>query len=104
MDLKLYWGVSMQSLIYKAWEAGSISDRSKKYHFVQMSKRGFREREPVQVNAPESPSTLREVVSAHLGDLGYTPADLSEMFGLLEEEILRLYPVPRQKPQLRIVV
>lgn len=104
MDLKLYWGVSMQSLIYKAWEAGSISDRSKKYHFVQMSKRGFREREPVQVTAPEAPSTLRDVISAHLNELGYTPADLGEMFGLSEADTLRLYPVPRQKPQLRIIV
>lgn len=49
MDLKLYWGVSMQALVYRAWELGAISDRGRKYYFVEMSKRGWRDKEPIEI-------------------------------------------------------
>ncbi len=104
MDLKLYWGTSMQALIYKAWQIGSLTDRMFKYYMIEMSKRGFRKHEPVEAShLVEQPSTLRSIVTAHLTELDFSVNDLSEMFGLLSDDVEILYPVPSQKPRLRLV-
>ena len=104
MDLKLYWGTSMQALIYKAWQIGSLSDRMYKYYVIEMSKRGFRKREPVEAtHLVEVPITLRSIIRSHLNDLDYTVDELAEMFGLVTEDLETLYPVPSSKPRLRLV-
>lgn len=104
MDLKLYWGTSMQSLMYKAWQIGSLTDRMYKYYVIEMSKRGFRKNEPVEAtHLREQPSALRSIISAHLNDLGFTMDDLSELFGLVAEDMEALYPMPKTRPRLRLV-
>jgi len=104
MDLKRYWGVSMQALIYKAWQTGSLTDRMFKYYQIEMSKRGWRKVEPVQAShLKEEPSTLRWIIAAHIEDLGFSVDDLAELFGLSDDDLLSLYPVPQQRPRLRLV-
>jgi Zn-dependent peptidase ImmA (M78 family)/transcriptional regulator with XRE-family HTH domain len=106
MELKLYWGTSMQALIYKAWQTGRISDRMFKYYNIEMSKRGFRTNEPVEWNgSAEASSTLRQLLQAFTDDLKYSLTELSELFGLLESEVTSLYQLAGdRKPRLRIVV
>ncbi|MBF0304443.1 MAG: XRE family transcriptional regulator [Alphaproteobacteria bacterium] len=105
MELKLYWGTSMQALIYKAWQVGRLDDRMFKYYNVEMSKRGFRKREPVEAShLAESPATIKWIMEAHVGDLGYTINDLSDIFGLEEDELREMFPVDRPKPRLRLIV
>jgi Zn-dependent peptidase ImmA (M78 family)/transcriptional regulator with XRE-family HTH domain len=104
MELKLYWGVPMQALIYKAWQIGSLNDRMYKYYIIEMSKRGFRKREPVEAShLKERPSTLSSVMDMHLGALEMTLDDIGEMLGLTTEDLERIYPLPRQRPKLRLV-
>ena len=105
MDLKLHWGCSMQAIIYKAWQTGRISDRMFKYYNIEMSKRGFRSKEPVSWNASsETPSTLRQVISTYVEDLQFTTEDFGEMFGLRDEEVTALYELSgKRKAQLRVV-
>lgn len=104
MDLKLYWGTSMQALMYKAWQIGELSDRMYKYYVIEMSKRGFRKNEPVDVpHLREEPSTLKSIIQAHTHELGFSLEDLSELFGLPEEELVSLYPVTRPRPRLRLI-
>lgn len=106
MDLKMYWGVSMQALIYKAWQIGRISDRMFKYYNIEMAKRGFKMKEPIEWNgSPEAASTLRQLIAAYTTELGYSADELSDTLGLLRDEIERLYSVPGQKKaHLRLVV
>lgn len=106
MDLKLYWGCSMQALIYKAWQTGRISDRMFKYYNIELSKRGFRSKEPIEWNgSPETPSTLRQVLATFMEELKYTAEDFGQMFGLTEDEVVNLYALSgKRRPQLRIVV
>jgi Zn-dependent peptidase ImmA (M78 family)/transcriptional regulator with XRE-family HTH domain len=104
MDLKCYWGTSMQALIYKAWQIGRLSDRMFKYYNIEMSKRGWRKNEPVEAfHLKEEPSTIRGIIDTHVDDLGFSVDDLSELFGLVEQDVRALYPVTRPKPRLRLV-
>ena len=104
MDLKMYWGTSMQALIYKAWQTGALTDRMFKYYNIEMSKRGFRKHEPVEAShLREEPSTLKSIISAHTDELGYSVDDLCEMFGLIEDDVRSLYPVTKPRPRLRLV-
>lgn len=106
MQLKLYWGASMQSLIYKAWQTGRVSDRMFKYYNIEMAKRGFKTKEPIEWNgSAESPATLRQLITAYVEELGYSATDLGDLFGLLEGEVSALYQLAGQrKPHLRLVV
>ncbi len=105
MDLKLHWGTSMQAIMYKSWETGKISDRMYKYYNIELARRGFRAREPVALsNFNETPTVLREIITEHLTTLEYTVDDLAEICGLVSDEFRSLYPVPAQRPQLRIVI
>jgi len=100
----LYWGTSMQSLVYKAWQTGALNDRMYKYYMIEMSKRGWRKREPVEAShLVEMPSTLRSIIRAHIADLDFSVNDLADMFGLVVEDVEMLYPVPSSKPRLRLV-
>lgn len=105
MDLKRYWGTSMQALIYKAWQTGKLSDRMFKYYNTEMAKRGFKRQEPVEAeHLKEEPTTLRWIIEAHMNQLGFSIDDLGELFGLMSDDIQKLYPIGRQRPRLRLIV
>jgi Zn-dependent peptidase ImmA (M78 family)/transcriptional regulator with XRE-family HTH domain len=106
MELKLYWGTSMQALIYKAWQIGRLSDRMFKYYSIEMSKRGFRTKEPIEWNgSAESAATLRQLLATYVDELGYSTGDFSDLFGLMDDEVATLFPLPgKYRPQLKLVV
>lgn len=103
MELKMYWGTSMQSLINKAWDVGRIGDKKRTSYFIEMSRRGWRKTEPVEASHFfERPSVLEGILRAHTEELGYTNEDLSEMFGLYPSELNKLFPIA-SRPKLRVV-
>ncbi len=105
MELKLHWGTSMQALIYRAWQMGKLSDRQLKYFFIEISRRGWRKIEPVDVpHLKERPSTLKALIDAHIKQLSYTEADIAEMVGLNREDFISWFPVDKKRPPLRLVV
>jgi Zn-dependent peptidase ImmA (M78 family) len=100
-DLKQYWKVSMASLLYKAKQIGVMADNQYRYLFMQMSKYGYRKREPEYLDIPkEKPTLLKEIIEVHMKDLGYTIKDMSEMLCIYAEELENLY---LEKPLLRIL-
>ncbi|HEU0077721.1 MAG TPA: XRE family transcriptional regulator [Longimicrobiaceae bacterium] len=74
--LKSHWGVAMQALVMRAFHLGKITDRQRTYLFMQMSKAGYRTREPVAVT-PEPPTLLGEMIGYYLNDLKYSEQRLS---------------------------
>jgi Zn-dependent peptidase ImmA (M78 family)/DNA-binding XRE family transcriptional regulator len=61
--LKPLWGVSMQALIYRAHDLKIITDRQYHYLFEQLSMRGWRTREPSNLDIPiEAPQTFGKMV------------------------------------------
>ena len=104
LDLKLYWKVSMQALLYKAQTLDLIKDRQR-YYWAEISKAGYKTKEPVDIPR-EEPTLLSQMVSLHLSDLKYTMDDVCNMLSIADENDfqqlfnrkqrhLRLVPNPR---------
>ncbi|MGC5013136.1 helix-turn-helix domain-containing protein [Streptosporangium sp. DT93] len=58
LTLKEYWGVSMQALLYRARELGTLSDVTYRNAMIRMSKEGWRRQEPGRHPGLEQPSLL----------------------------------------------
>ena len=105
MELKLYWGVSMQTLIFKAWQLGRIDDKRKTHLFIEMSRRGWRKNEPVEARGFfEKPSVFEAIIDAHISELGYSKEELSELFGIQLDDLNFYFPFKKKQPSLRIVI
>ncbi len=91
--LKPRWGVSIQTLVYRAHQLGIIGDRQYRYLFEQISIRGWRTREPENLDvAVEKPRRLKKIVE--LLPFGNNASRLAAELHLTTEnvrEILSLY-------------
>jgi Zn-dependent peptidase ImmA (M78 family)/DNA-binding XRE family transcriptional regulator len=94
IELKMYWGVSMAMLVMRASQMGAITERQKRSYFQMANARGIRKVEPGKLS-PEKPTLLTKIVNAHLNDMGYTPAELSRVT-LLHEDELRSWLLPSE--------
>lgn len=100
-NLKTYWKVSIAALITKAKDLGVINGNQYKYLFMQMSKLGYRKREPAHFDIPkEKPTLLKEIIELHMKDLGYSFTELSKILCISEKELEELY---FDKPVLRLL-
>lgn len=64
-QLKPKWGVSMQALIYRAHDLKIITDRQYRYLFEQLSVKGWRTREPSNLDVPiEAPQAFSKMVQS----------------------------------------
>jgi Zn-dependent peptidase ImmA (M78 family)/DNA-binding XRE family transcriptional regulator len=76
VPLKKRWGVSLQALAMRAREIDVISDRQCRYLFEQMSQKGWRKREPANLDVNiERPRALRQMAELVYGD----PPDFLKM-------------------------
>lgn len=106
MHLKQYWGVSLQALMRKAKDTGRITERNYRYYQMELSKKGFRKNEPVNLeHFRETPSTLQKLVKVHINELDYTEEELANITGLYVDELQEMYGLkPKPKIQLKLVV
>lgn len=66
--LKPRWGVSIQALVVRAHELGMLTDRQYRYMFEQISKLGWRKKEPANLEIkPEKPRLLRKLSEIAFG-------------------------------------
>jgi Zn-dependent peptidase ImmA (M78 family)/transcriptional regulator with XRE-family HTH domain len=105
-NMKAYWKVSMQAIAYRAARLRLITPYQSKMFWIEMSKLGYRKREP---NEPpkEVPKLLRQMVEFHHRKLNYSSADLAALLRLSQAEFEAMYGPeffePRRTPNLRIV-
>lgn len=99
---KLYWLVSMGAILVRSKSLGLITDNQSQYIWKQMSIRGFKTKEPFELNiAKEKPTLVNELLEFHLKTLGFTKSELSRVLNISEKEIDNLYNPYEQN--LRIV-
>ena len=107
--LKPEWKLSMGAILYAAKREGLVTPNQNKYLNIQMSKRGWKTREPSSLDfVHEQPRVITQILKAHIKDLGYSFNDLLSFVPLYKTEFETLYgPIDFQdnpKPRLRIVV
>jgi Zn-dependent peptidase ImmA (M78 family)/DNA-binding XRE family transcriptional regulator len=104
--LKRKWKTSMAALIFRARSVGTITEQQSVYLWRQMSRSGYRTREPQELDFPaDVPSILSETIKIHLTDLGYSAGDLSKTLHMEQKELEQLYGLQSdpKRPALRIV-
>lgn len=101
MDLKRYWRVSMQSLIFRAYEADSISESSKKSLIVRMSQLNMRQAEPEPIER-ESPSNLARTVATMTDALNFSVEELGETLNWNPADVRALLPITESRPVRRL--
>jgi Zn-dependent peptidase ImmA (M78 family)/transcriptional regulator with XRE-family HTH domain len=97
IELKSEWNVSMAALIQRAYELKTITEAQRRYMFINMSRNGWRLREPAETDVPiERPELFPRLLQTHLGELGYSLRELSTlMFVRNENEFRETYLAPK---------
>jgi len=88
--LKAKWRISMSAIIAIASRRGLISEARTKSLWVQMSRSGFRLREPFPLT-PEPPELLNQALRVHQDEHEYSADELAKLMDLYPEEFKTLY-------------
>lgn len=102
LNLKLYWKVSIASLIRCAASLGTISQQQYSNMFKRLSQAKMRKNEPGTVDQ-ESPKVVKDLLSAHLNGLGYTVAQIAEILHCNIDDITEDFNLASSKPTIRLV-
>ena len=90
--LKREWKVSMQALIMRAHQLGAISAAQRRSMFMQISRAGYRLREPPTLDPPvEKPSLMKQLAQRHLAGLDYGLTELCALLAITEAEFHKHY-------------
>lgn len=106
--LKPYWRTSMAALLKTATDLKCITSGSARYLWIQLSSRGYRKREPAELDLqPEPPTLLREIFDFYRKDLGYSIENLANLLAANPDDLVEWYPLSlaRSEPrrQFRVV-
>jgi len=97
--LKAKWRVSMQFLLFQAKEIECVSPHQSQYLWKQISRLGWRTREPAETDfAHEAPSLFPRVLGLHLEELGYGMEDLAKFLRMAPNDLRSLYGLQDNRP------
>lgn len=104
VELKRRWGVSMQTIAMQAHRIGAISRADLSRLFQEMSMRGYRRHEPVDIPV-ERPQVLSEALRIHRDEHGFSDEDLAKTANVSLSTLVDLFPEHFAEPRggLRIV-
>ncbi|WP_281257963.1 ImmA/IrrE family metallo-endopeptidase [Caenispirillum bisanense] len=107
-SLKPEWQVSMGALLMAAANLGCLTANQKQYLWRQMSARGYRLREPPELDFPqEKPTVIPSLLKVHLEGLGYSTGELAGILHVNPSDLQSLYPVVNNvtsKERLRLTI
>ncbi len=102
--LKPYWKVSMAMLLQRATDLGTVTANQARYLWAQMTKAGYKTREPVDLDIDgEQPRLFHELIETYLQQLSYTPSDLGTLVSLCDDEFRATYLQRRRASPLRVM-
>lgn len=81
VELKRYWLTSMASIVRRAKDLKCISNDKYTYFNIELSRRGYKKREPIEVFI-DSPTLYYEAYRMHKDDLSYSTEELVNAFKL----------------------
>lgn len=100
-NLKPYWKVSIAALLMRAGHLGYLTVSQRKILWSQMSKLGYRMREPGVLPA-EKPENFDNLFTYYKRELGYTVEDLARSISIFPQEFERL-GVEAVVPKIRAI-
>lgn len=110
-QLKRKWRTAMSALIYRAKSLGALSDEAATSFYKQMSKYGYRVREPQEFDIPaEHGKIVSQIIDLHIKELGYDVSELAEAMRVSTEEFCEMYGMEpsgekeRARRRLRLVI
>lgn len=86
-ELKVRWGVSIAMLLRRARDLNFISDAAYRRAMMEMSRRGWRKVEPIDLGSPEQPELLGRAVALLAANRGFTLPDLAAELALRPENL-----------------
>jgi Zn-dependent peptidase ImmA (M78 family) len=106
-SLKRQWKVSMQSLLMAITPVANLTPNQTQYLWKQISARGYRLREPPELDFPkEEPTIIDSVIGVHRDGLGYSIETLGQLLNEKSDKLPALYPSlrPPSPPQPKITI
>ncbi len=93
VDLKRYWGVSIQAIVERAYRLGLLAAAQRMSLYKQLSARGMRTHEPASDElTPEVPRLARHIAET-LRDRGLTAGEIALLAGYDSPEDNTLFPI-----------
>lgn len=90
--LKPQWKVSMGALLKRASVLGKVTENQYHYLWKQMSKLGYKKKEPEELEfSREQPVLLKKVITKNLNELNYNEKELANRLCLNYEEFNRMF-------------
>jgi len=89
-NLKRYWKVSMAAIISRATILRAIASNKSKYLWIELSRRGWRKKEPIIIDYNE-PNLVRMVIESFFNDLEYTRKEALDILCLSEKDFGLLF-------------
>ncbi|MCY4246044.1 MAG: YjzC family protein [Chloroflexi bacterium] len=90
LELKQYWKVSMQALIYRAKGLEIISERRYTSLFQKLSRFGYRKQEPFPI-PHEKPRLIGDLLDKYKTELGYSDEELAQLLRIRVEDLKKWY-------------
>lgn len=97
LELKPFWKVSMQALIYRAKDLDVITERRYTSLFTMLSKMGYRKKEPNPLPI-EIPKLVHEILQIYIDKLGYSEEELATLLRLSVDDFRQWYYPDKQTP------
>ncbi|MDQ1712285.1 MAG: hypothetical protein QOE45_1735 [Frankiaceae bacterium] len=94
-DLKRRWKCSMRAIVYRAQQLEEISKDQARYMYMRLNKMYGAKHEPIDIPR-EHPGLLRELLTRHTDELGYTVEDLASLVIRLPEDFEQTYGVGKR--------
>lgn len=92
IDLKKKYMVSIAALEYRAYKLKLITYQGNRYFWSQMTKKGYRNLEPLDNKIPPvKPSKVKNLLSFLLDNGLITVNELTSMFGIKKEFLISLF-------------
>lgn len=86
-DLKRFWRVSMAAIVRRARDLNVIEDSRYTSLNVQLSRAGYKKKEPDFDVFPDRPSIIKQLLTLHFTELGYTIEELANYLSVTINEM-----------------
>jgi len=93
-SLKRYWKVSMAALIRRGFDLGTITERRYRSLNIQLSRAGYKLREPAETDPPREETTLMEgLIEFHIRELSFAIEELATYLHVTVDDLLAVYEI-----------